>query len=90
MRYDVLSQLYTKFDIVTFHDYQEMSRGLRIFYNGGFKPNDNYEMLVDETFPTKTGIIIKKSLADKIPLLKENLVAQVKKGMGDKYVGNLV
>lgn len=90
MRYDALSQLYTKFDIVTFHDYQQMSQGLKKFYNGGFKPNDSYEMLVDETFPTKTGIIIKKTLANKIPLLKENLVNQVKEGMGNQYVGKLV
>ena len=62
-RYEALIKHHSKFDIVTFHDYQR--KGVIKHYAGGFVPNSNYQMFIDETYQNHTAFIIKRHLLDK-------------------------
>ena len=72
LRYDMLVNLYHKFDVITFHDYQKP--GIKNHYNDGYiNEDDDYQMYIDQTYEAHTGILIKKTLTDKIDQLMSNL-----------------
>lgn len=67
LRYEALIRLYEKFDVITFHDYQDLvgKRGIQNHYNGKeFEPNSDYIMLVDETYLCHTGVLVHKKYED--------------------------
>jgi hypothetical protein len=77
LRYEALTTMYKKFDVITFHDYQPP--GITNHYEGGFKPNSDYVMYRDETFIAHTGILIRKELEDKMDQLIQTHIEEVKK-----------
>lgn len=63
-RWEALTYLHDKFDVITFHDYQHP--GIRNHYcNGKLELSEDYEMFIDKTYMSHTGILIHKKLVHK-------------------------
>jgi len=76
LRYRLLTELNTKFDVVTFHDY--WTPGFTNHYRGGWAmKNPDYQMYIDKTYQNHTGLLVHKSLLKMIPNLIVELQKQV-------------
>lgn len=69
-RWEALTYLHDKFDVITFHDYQPP--GIHNHYcDGKLKLSDDYEMFIDQTYVSHTGVLIHKKLVHKFDELVE-------------------
>lgn len=68
LRWEALTHLHSHFDVITFHDYQPP--GIHNHYcDGKLELSDDYEMFIDKTYPSHTGILIHKNLMDRFDKL---------------------
>ena len=64
LRWEALTHLHNKFDVITFHDYQPP--GIHNHYcDGKLELSDDYEMFIDKTYVSHTGVLIHKKLMDR-------------------------
>lgn len=69
LRWEALTYLHEKFDVITFHDYQVP--GIHNHYNDGdLRISNEYEMFIDKTYMSHTGILLHKKLLNKLDELK--------------------
>ena len=69
LRWEALTHLYTKFDVITFHDYQPP--GIHNHYcDGLLNLSDDYEMFIDKTYISHTGLLLHKNVVGKFDELK--------------------
>lgn len=70
LRWEALTHLHTKFDVITFHDYQ--LPGIHNHYcDGHLELSDEYEMFIDKTYISHTGLLLHKNVVDKFDELKQ-------------------
>jgi len=70
-----LQNLYSKFDIVTFHDVEPPDTYLYSL----FKNNENYIRFTDKTYLAHTGLLIKPNLSPYVDKFLECLNIEVEK-----------
>jgi hypothetical protein len=82
LRLEALEKLYTKFDVITYHDAEP--RFDHCYDYSLFKPNKDYVHIFDRSFPANVGILVSKKYENLIVNFENNFNIEAQK-YADKF-----